>query len=175
MNQQLELRIGRGQIAIEDGQAVLQLQVEDVGGPYLLPYIQSSRDLELGTTFENSPVTRVHVTLHRGQAQVWEGELNHSYPAVTALGLPYGEYTLEAQAYGDDGRQLQGLRVGRIGIGTVIAALGDSITEGYYGECFVQSPPLHAGQFPKDAVSRDGRNFPQWGRQHTSTCSRAAA
>ncbi len=49
------------------------------------------------------------------------------------------------------------------GTGTVIAALGDSITEGYWGERFWRDLlDLTADLFPPDSVSRDGRNFPQY-------------
>ena len=49
------------------------------------------------------------------------------------------------------------------GAGTVIAALGDSITEGYWGERFWRdSLDLTADLFPPESVSRDGRNFPQY-------------
>jgi len=49
------------------------------------------------------------------------------------------------------------------GAGTVIAALGDSITEGYWGERFWRDDlDLRADMFPPESVSRDGRNFPQY-------------
>ncbi len=49
------------------------------------------------------------------------------------------------------------------GAGTIIAALGDSITEGYWGERFWRDCiELRADMFPPESVSRDGRNFPQY-------------
>ncbi len=52
----------------------------------------------------------------------------------------------------------------RFGVGTVIAALGDSITEGYLGRGYLMPDlKLSADRFPAESVSRDGRNFPQYG------------
>ena len=51
----------------------------------------------------------------------------------------------------------------RIGVGTVVAALGDSITEGYFGNGFYRGEHLTGADFPPEFVSRDGRNFPQYG------------
>ncbi len=47
--------------------------------------------------------------------------------------------------------------------GTIIAAIGDSITEGYHGYGFQREClDLKASDFPVAAVSKDGRNFPQF-------------
>ena len=47
--------------------------------------------------------------------------------------------------------------------GIVIAALGDSITEGYHGRGFLlDHTDLRQEDFPPDVVSRNGFNFPQF-------------
>ncbi len=67
-----------------------------------------------------------------------------------------GSYTIPAIRSDRDGYRGDGA-------GTVIAALGDSITEGYWGERFWRdSLDLTADMFPPESVSRDGRNFPQY-------------
>jgi len=53
-------------------------------------------------------------------------------PQARFDGLPPDEYSLSASLRNAADREVATERITRIGVGTVIAALGDSITEGYY-------------------------------------------
>jgi lysophospholipase L1-like esterase len=152
------IRIGQSGKVAADGQAVLD--VKDVWEGYTIPYIQSSRDLEITVerTDSDGPAGPIELALEAGGRRVWTGQVGPGQ-TVTARDLPPGEYSLTATA-GQGGPPEQA-RVERIGIGTVIAALGDSITEGYHGRETDWSGWGRAEQFPPDMVSRDGRNFPQ--------------
>ncbi|MFW5858159.1 MAG: hypothetical protein ACOCX4_09790, partial [Planctomycetota bacterium] len=144
------LHIGDGVIRTADGLETLWRVVRDVEGQYALPYLQSARDLPVrGAPAGALTLEAADGTMHRPEAD--------GPDAAVFRDLPAGEYALTVDAA--DGAR----RIGRIGIGTVIAALGDSITEGYHGRAWRRDPAeLHAGLFPPDAVSRDGRNFPQF-------------
>lgn len=82
---------------------------------------------------------------------------------IEFAGLPPGEYSLEVTGRDAAGTVVARDRHGPVGIGTVIAALGDSITEGYHSRGFHQeSLDLTPAMFPAEAVSRDRRNYPQF-------------
>ena len=89
--------------------------------------------------------------------------ITREQPIATFEDLSPGEYSLECRRY-DSGGQLQSQNTyTNIGIGTVIAALGDSITEGYFSHGFMRDDlHLTADHFPAESVSKDGRNFPQF-------------
>lgn len=123
------------------------LRVPDVQGSYTIPYLQSSDRLEIA--FDPPP----------GR---WRAELVADGRALPGdggrfTGLPPGEYELRVET-------ARGVtRYGPIGVGAVLAALGDSLTEGYHGHGFrVAEFDLTADHFPPEAVSRDRRNFPQF-------------
>lgn len=157
----VNLRIGRGGTRLgRDGRSLL-LEVPDVQDGYAIPHIQSSSDLEIGAEPAELDEPGAELTLLAGRQTIWRGRLDRSRPSVTIRGLAFGEYSLNVRA-GSGGGAGDG-RIDRIGVGTVMAALGDSITEGYYGRYFERTGWLSAEDFPADAVSRDGRNFPQLG------------
>ncbi len=84
--------------------------------------------------------------------------------SVTFSGLSAGEYSLQARGRSRDGAAKFTADFGRIGLGTIVAAIGDSITEGYWGnKLAVPGKDLDWTQFPVERVSHDGRNFPQFG------------
>jgi lysophospholipase L1-like esterase len=137
------------------------LTVPDVAGTYTLPYIQSSPHLEVAARSWEADTATVRLRLSAGARTIAEGVLSAAQPKARLEGLPPGQYVLVAQGSDASGRTLWRQTFDHIGIGTILAALGDSITEGYYGRGFRRGEHLHAGLFPTDAVSRDGRNFPQ--------------
>ena len=101
------------------GNNLLELRIKDVEGHYTIPYIQSSDLLEVN--IKGAPR---QVFLSRGNHRIEpEGKSGHYN---TFKNLSPGEYKLVV----DD------ITFSPVGIGTVIAALGDSITEGYHGHWF---------------------------------------
>lgn len=125
----------------------LTLKVPDIKGSYTIPYIQSSSDVRLGAP------AQVMVKLLLGQDVVGERVVTAADPVAVFTGLKPGEYTVQVGAQ----------RYERLGVGTVIGAIGDSITEGYLGRGFWQDNlDLTADRFPAEAVSKDGRNYPQY-------------
>jgi lysophospholipase L1-like esterase len=139
------------------------LTIEDVQGTYTLPYLQSDRDLNVRFHFADSEVAGAHVVLRLHDKVVGEKDASPPEFRVDFPGLSCGEYAMEVTGVDKEGRSVCQASYGRIGIGVVMAALGDSITEGYYGRGFWKDDlRLRADQFPADAVSRDGRNFPQF-------------
>jgi len=167
----LGLRIGEGTLRPDFDEHVLFLEIPDVQDTYTIPYIQSCRDLEISADFRDPDISEITLSLSGPGGMVEERLLKRGMESMVFRGLAPGEYALGA-ATEDRGGNLRGeFQCGRIGVGTVFAALGDSITEGYYGECFDKTGNLSAGDFPPEAVSRDGRNFPQFGpttSQHMS-------
>ena len=116
--------------------------VTDHKGTYSIPFIQSENILEV----ESESLVRMkrgaaeHTCRRTGNISYYEN-------------LSPGEYSLEAG----------GKEYYPVGIGTIVAAIGDSITEGYHSRGFKCSNlNLKKDDFPEDAVSKDGRNFPQY-------------
>lgn len=149
---------------------VAWLTVADAEGAYTIPYIQSGGTLRLSLAFHDVNLAKMKVLLMRGESIVSRGSVTPPESRISFWDLPPGEYDLQACALDKAGRTCAETVYGRVGIGTVIAAIGDSITEGYYGRGFLQDTlVLKASLFPADAVSKDGRNFPQFApttRQH---------
>ena len=148
------------------------LRVPDVKGAYTIPYIQSSRDLELKLNFADSAVVTARVQLLRGgQAVGAEVVAMRAAPVVRFTGLASAEYAVQIRGVNAAGTLVTHERHERIAIGTVIAALGDSITEGYHSQWFWRDDlELTADVFPPTAVSRDRRNYPQY--TPTTSCHR---
>ena len=141
----------------------LSLAVPDAQGTYAIPYIQSSPDLQVRVEAYDAALQRIELVLARGAGKIARAELTDAHPATRFAGLDAGEYALVLRAQSQGGHSLFEARCERIGVGTVIAALGDSITEGYYGVGFWRDDlALTADAFPPEAVSHDGRNFPQF-------------
>lgn len=149
------LKIGDGCFRPDLDEETLYLVLEDERGTYALPYIQSARDLSVSMDFRAASVSGVDLSL-TGPAER-ACMLTRESPSAALAGLPRGEYGLRVTGTQGD------YEVRRIGLGTVIAALGDSITEGYHGHGFWRDDlNLSAEVFPREAVSKDGRNFPQF-------------
>jgi len=156
------LHIGLGVLRPDLDPTALFLTVPDAKGTYTIPYIQSSDQLDVAVDFHDPSLARVRLALSLATKRTVTRTVTRERPQITFRSLTPGEYTLVARGMSQDGRELCRSEVTRIGIGTVIAALGDSITEGYYGHGFQRGDHLTAQDFPPEAVSRDGRNFPQF-------------
>ncbi|OGV70071.1 MAG: hypothetical protein A3K19_27580 [Lentisphaerae bacterium RIFOXYB12_FULL_65_16] len=141
----------------------LLLTVADVKGSYTIPYIQTSRDLAVPIEFAAPEQTAARVRLQRDGATLAETHVTRADPVARFADLAPAEYALQIDALDANGATLASSVLERVGVGTVIGALGDSITEGYHSRWFWQNDlNLTADKFPAEAVSRDGRNFPQY-------------
>lgn len=141
------------------------LTVADVQGHYTLPYIQSDRDLRVRLAGIGPAAARGVATLcgPGGREVVPPVAFTAERPETVFRNLAPEEYTLAVELQDPVGRPVRSLAFTRIGVGAVLAAVGDSLTEGYLGRGFKQeSLELKAADFPASAVSRDGRNFPQF-------------
>ncbi len=150
------LHIGPAAAPAEGGP--LLRRIRDVAGSYTIPYIQSQPELTVACDFAAGPALSLDLELlaPSGPA-VARGRLEPARPSHTFAGLAPAEYTLRAHAPGRPGP----VEISRIGIGLVVAAIGDSLTEGYWSRGYARGADLNAAQFPPESVSRDGRNFPQ--------------
>lgn len=141
----------------------LTLTVPDIKGSYTIPYLQSEPELRLSLTFPTVDFTRARVTLRLGKATVATKTVLRARPRTHFPGLVPGEYSLQVEGLDAAGQVLGSATWERVGIGTVLCAIGDSITEGYHGHWFWRDDlNLNAAVFPPEAVSHDGRNFPQY-------------
>lgn len=156
------LRVGAGCVRPEIEEGTLFLTVPDIRGTYTLPYIQSGPDLEVEAQMHDVRVAEVRLSLCRPGLEVRCESASVERPRLRFAGLPSGDYVLDAVAFDGSGREVSRARLRNIGVGTVIAALGDSITEGYRGVGFHRGEHLAPMLFPAEAVSRDRRNFPQF-------------
>jgi hypothetical protein len=140
------------------------LRIEDVKGSYTIPFIQSSRGLHTRIDFTDAAVASADVHLMLDGKPVTRQRASREQPSLVFPKLAPGEYSLEGRGSDGDLKERCRATYSRIGIGTVIAALGDSITEGYLGRGYMMPDlKLSADRFPAESVSRDGRNFPQYG------------
>ena len=171
MTAQLRLRIGTGVFRPDLDEHALFLEVPDARDKYTIPYIQSSPDLDISTDFPDAAISSVRLSLSGDNGKTQESSLRRGRQAVRLRGLPQGEYSLTAVARDRSGASRVELEYSRIGIGTIFAAIGDSITEGYFGHVFDRTGDLSASIFPSEAVCRDGRNFPQLGPTTLAHCS----
>jgi lysophospholipase L1-like esterase len=136
------------------------LRIEDIQGSYTIPHIQSSRDLDFEVRFHHPNAVAARVELLQN-GLIREASLQATtvrYPALTP-----GEYDIRVSFHDKDGTLIsEELHTG-FAIGTVIGAIGDSITEGYHGKGYWRDDlDLSADDFPSESVSKDGRNFPQF-------------
>jgi len=136
------------------------LQIEDIQGSYTIPHIQSSRDLDFEVTFSHPSAVAARVELLQNGLirEASRQATTVRYPALTP-----GEYDIRVSFHDKDGTLIsEELHTG-FAIGTVIGAIGDSITEGYHGKGYWRDNlNLTAADFPSESVSKDGRNFPQF-------------
>jgi lysophospholipase L1-like esterase len=145
-----------------DAQA-LTTTVPDVRGSYTIPYLQSSRHVRVHLAFAPGGPRRCTVRLLLGDRPVAQRTCTPDRPRVQFRDLPPGEYAVELTALDAEGVPIGSTRHERVGVGTVLCAIGDSITEGYHGHWFWRDDlNLRAEAFPPEAVSRDGRNFPRY-------------
>jgi lysophospholipase L1-like esterase len=166
---QIEVRVpaaGDAAEAATDGAAArpVWLRVADVTGSYTIPYIQSSARLQVRPTFASDQVVEAEVGLVAGDGGRREPQaVKTSGEVVEFTGLSSGEYSLEVTGRDATGKIVARDRHGPVAVGTVIAALGDSITEGYHSRGFHHdSLDLTPAMFPAEVVSRDKRNYPQF-------------
>ncbi|MBI5092034.1 MAG: SGNH/GDSL hydrolase family protein [Candidatus Hydrogenedentes bacterium] len=140
----------------------LYLRVKDIQGSYTIPYIQSSRELRMKAPFPGRDVSRVEAVLScpghkpRVALAIASGPLDFGV-------LSPGEYTVQLRGLDRTGQVVARATYHRLGIGVVMAAIGDSITEGYFSRGYLHnSLELTGDAFPSVSVSRDRRNFPQY-------------
>lgn len=156
------LSVGAGLVRPDLDPRALVLTVPDARGTYTIPYIQSAPQLPVRVEFHSQTVRDVTLCLTR-EGQTCAVLTATPQEALVHVGpLEPGEYELCATGRDADGAALGEMRLHGIGIGTVIAALGDSITEGYFGNGFQRGDDLSWQDFPPEAVSADRRNFPQF-------------
>jgi lysophospholipase L1-like esterase len=145
-------------------------------GNYLVPYIQTGPDLRFRLRVRDLPEQAVvRVTLDPGTPDSPVVEAVAPAFEGTFTEVPKGEHTLFAEVMarrqlvypkGTDGggRRVASSRLTHVARGDIIAALGDSTTEGNGGPSFGFLPNWVAAraQAP-EWTSADGRNFPQAG------------
>jgi lysophospholipase L1-like esterase len=166
---------------------VATLEVPSAGGNFTVPYIQTSPDLNFAVDF-NGPRDRsiVDVVLDQGRPGQKSQRLHGPTLTGTFRGLDFGEHTLDARLYvPEEGvpeevalkqPPLAQSHLESIARGDVVAALGDSVTEGLQGGPYPAGELLQLKSFPDWTVARaalqpidptlvsaDGRNFPQPG------------
>jgi lysophospholipase L1-like esterase len=143
--------------------SAITLRIEDVQGSYTIAHIQSGRELQVRIEFADAALVAADTRLLFGKKTIAVQRAVRERPSVVFSALTPGEYALECRGLDRDSRERCRIAFDHIGIGVVIAALGDSITEGYLGHGFMQKDlDLSADRFPAESVSRDGRNFPQF-------------
>jgi len=156
------VRIGLGILRPDLDPTTLYLTVEDAKGTYTIPYIQSDRTLRVEVDFLDPRVEQARVAVSPAGFPLRIARATRERPVIEFEGLACGEYNARIVYTCAGEAEPVRERYERIGIGTVIGAIGDSITEGYYGYGFQRGEDLAAADFPAEAVSRDGRNFPQF-------------
>ncbi|MCK5804642.1 MAG: hypothetical protein KAI66_17525, partial [Lentisphaeria bacterium] len=141
------------------------LRLSDIRGSHTIPYIQSGRNLDIQIDFGALPpsATNACVELRCEGEKPRQRAATRTAPMAPFSELPAGEHSLTVTVKDEAGTQIRVVEYRDIGVGAVVAALGDSLTEGYNGHGFNRSSlDLAADDFPNDAVSADGRNFPQF-------------
>lgn len=136
---------------------------------FYIPYIQTSPNLMVSANVATSALPAggsVKFVLNQGLSgeQVQYG-ITAPFSAQFN-NLSKAEYTLDVYIV-DSSRNVYGAghdKAIRIGIGDIITAIGDSITEGYNGKMCGSTPITNWLAVPsKCSASKDGRNFPQHG------------
>ena len=156
------LSLGSATASCEAAETPLLLRVKDVKGSYTIPVIQSADAIEPSIEIHDAETCAVRAAL-LGKDKAGKAEATRDTPRLRFAGLAPGEYMLELTGVDEAGKNLWTRRVGPIGIGYVLAALGDSLTEGYFGAMFHRDDlNLSAEDFPRESVSRDQRNFPRY-------------
>ncbi len=139
------------------------LKINDAKGTYSIPYIQSASDLEVRLAAPPAGAVKVEVTLRFGSKVVQKKTASADQAELVFRQLKPAEYALELAGLDSQGRASTRVIYSPAGIGTIVAAIGDSITEGYLGEFFHREDlNLMPDHFPPAAASRDRRNYPQF-------------
>ncbi|HEY8740142.1 MAG TPA: SGNH/GDSL hydrolase family protein [Candidatus Dormibacteraeota bacterium] len=155
---------------------VASLAIPGRNGTYLVPYIQTQPDLHFRLNVQRAPAdSMVLVTLDAGSDGQRETEVvAPGYEGVFG-DVVKGDHTLSARLYqrpqrihvkGTEGQgdQVASTRLTHVARGDIIAAIGDSTTEGNGGPSFGFMPNWVSAQaMAADWTSPDGRNFPQAG------------
>ena len=158
----LMINIPMGEVQAAPADVTAMISVKDIKGSYTIPYIQSDRDLRVNVDLSDSQTASASLILEGKGFRVTK-KAEKSSPSAFFTKLPAGEFTLDVEWLKSDGSKLSETVYRRIGVGAVLAAIGDSLTEGYHGYGFwKESLDLKASDFPAEAVSKDGRNFPQF-------------
>lgn len=156
------LAMPAGEIHVKPVTGEATISVPDIKGSYTIPHIQSGRDLRVTVDFSAAGAVAADVQLEGPEFRA-EKRVEKASPTALFSGLPPGEFQLAVDWRDGAGSSVAKTVYTKIGVGCVLGAIGDSLTEGYHGQGFMnESLDLKAADFPADAVSKDGRNFPQF-------------
>lgn len=130
-------------------------------GDFTINYIQGSKDFYVALTIQPPAVkATVELTSNNGYNSKKEAATSGK---IVFSELPFGEYTLKVESFDTKSNMLSQFTYTNIGVGTIIAALGDSITEGFWSDGIMHPNLLmKAEDFPAAMVSKDKRNFPAY-------------
>jgi lysophospholipase L1-like esterase len=172
--------------AVADAPTVATLGVDGPAGRFHIPYIQTSADLPVSLA-QNGPANRtiVDVVLDAGTPAERVIRLTQAPWRTTFHDLAFGEHTLDARMFVPEegvpaevalhAPPVAQARLERVARGDVVAALGDSTTEGLGEGPWQAGQEQSLGFFPSwlaaqrglqarpDWITADGRNFPQVG------------
>ena len=172
---------------------VASIDIPGLVGTFSVPYIQAGPDLPYALGVTAAPKgALVEVWLDQGLEASQRQVLRGPPWSGTFRGVAYGEHTLDARLFAPQDMlaeplalshpALAGTRLTRVARGDVVAALGDSTTEGLGGaplppgvaaalHFFPDWTAAEAALDPVDPslVTADGRNYPQaGGSSHTA-------
>lgn len=132
--------------------------------PFTIPYIQTNDDITASVKLsddQTSLIKEVSFILKKNDQVIEHRTVTSPYKTVFK-DLEKGEYTLDAYALDPEGKVLTDEKfhdhVSRIGIGDIIIAIGDSITEGHY---LYKSQMPNWRSAPAEYLSADHRTYPQ--------------
>lgn len=150
--------------AVNEHRSQCLLRVPDVQGSYTIPHIQTAPEIVFTVPFEDSAYRRARAVLTaRGSDVIATCLVTRDQSEARFAELAAGTYAIRIDYLDDIGNSVTSAMWHGIGVGTILAALGNSLTEGYHGHGFRrENLDLSAADFPADAVSLDGRNFPQF-------------
>ncbi|HEV3232059.1 MAG TPA: SGNH/GDSL hydrolase family protein [Candidatus Dormibacteraeota bacterium] len=164
---------------------VATLEVPAPGGTFSVPYIQSGGDLRFALAVAGAgPDDRLEVALDAGTPGEALADVAVESPSGVFPGIGFGEHTLTARLLrAGEGRpeQVQGgertvaqAHLTQVARGDIVAAMGDSTTEGVGGGPWSPDQVEALAAFPDwiaaraaatraglDWVTADGRNYPQ--------------
>jgi hypothetical protein len=132
---------------------------------YTIPYIQTSSGLTITTTYDADAVPAgggLKYVLDQGQTGATIQYDQHASPStVTFQNVPKGDHTMDVYIVDSShvvqsGSSFHDQEI-HIGIGDIYVAVGDSVTEGYYGVMTSASPYTNWLNAP--LASNDNRNF----------------